>query len=387
MLNLLWNEVNQCLNKKFKIKQVINLYECDFDPYVIDNFLEPLHNYVFKPDEKIIIIHTDTQYYLPYTDYSVTLYNVHVALIHYNIPLESVIIMTNHFGLKKELKLLANMFNFTNPINVFESFYDKVGSLSSTDKINLNLKINVNYISHLFCCINGTQRTNRLLLLSMLKHYNLWDSGIITTNFEEKINYSSNLTHIKKSNLDYVILNNPSRIYDKGILTTKHIDILNRFINDFLNKNISHEFVFGKSNDLNTRWQPLFLQKSLIYLITETVGDYPYPFLTEKTFKGILSKRPFIIAGSKNSIALLKDLGFKTFNEFWDESYDSCDYYYQRVDKIIDILKNLVTLPVTELQTICNSMENILEYNFNYYINNFSDIDLKKFLNKINEQK
>ena len=46
-------------------------------------------------------------------------------------------------------------------------------------------------------------------------------------------------------------------------------------------------------------------------------------FLTEKTFKPIKHGQAFIILGTENSLALLKDQGYKTFARWIDESYDT----------------------------------------------------------------
>jgi len=46
-------------------------------------------------------------------------------------------------------------------------------------------------------------------------------------------------------------------------------------------------------------------------------------FLTEKTFKPIKHGQAFIILGTENSLSLLKDQGYKTFDRWIDESYDT----------------------------------------------------------------
>ena len=46
-------------------------------------------------------------------------------------------------------------------------------------------------------------------------------------------------------------------------------------------------------------------------------------FLTEKTFKPIKHGQAFVILGTENSLGLLKDQGYKTFDRWIDESYDT----------------------------------------------------------------
>ena len=80
---------------------------------------------------------------------------------------------------------------------------------------------------------------------------------------------------------------------------------------------------------------------------------------------------------------MLRDLGFKTWNNFWDEDYDNKEYFYQRANSIISILKEYSKYDANTLRSICIDMENVLEYNFEHYKNNFCKVDLDSFLKKI----
>jgi hypothetical protein len=48
-------------------------------------------------------------------------------------------------------------------------------------------------------------------------------------------------------------------------------------------------------------------------------------FITEKTYKPIQYFHPFLIVGSKNSLEFLKNNGFVTYENLFDESYDCVD--------------------------------------------------------------
>jgi len=49
----------------------------------------------------------------------------------------------------------------------------------------------------------------------------------------------------------------------------------------------------------------------------------PWPFVTEKTFKPIQYQHPFMVYGQRNILKFLHDLGFETFENLFDESYDT----------------------------------------------------------------
>lgn len=59
-------------------------------------------------------------------------------------------------------------------------------------------------------------------------------------------------------------------------------------------------------------------------------------FITEKTFKAIQYGHPFLIFGVAKSLQLLKQYGFETYANLFDESYDDEPDYTLRMQKIIE---------------------------------------------------
>jgi hypothetical protein len=70
-----------------------------------------------------------------------------------------------------------------------------------------------------------------------------------------------------------------------------------------------------------------------------------------------------MLLGNPGSLARLKDMGFKTFDQWWDESYDSEQNLHNRVRKIIRELKKLNQLTVAELQHLRTGMRSTIEHN------------------------
>lgn len=108
-----------------------------------------------------------------------------------------------------------------------------------------------------------------------------------------------------------------------------------------------------------------FYKSSLINIISETYFFSKEIHLTEKTWKPIAFKQPFIMVGSKGSLQHLKDLGFKTFNDFWDESYDQCDDE-ERMIKLFSIINSIATWNTKQQQKFMSRVQDIVEYNFNH---------------------
>jgi len=105
---------------------------------------------------------------------------------------------------------------------------------------------------------------------------------------------------------------------------------------------------------------------SLIHVVTETVYRGRKKHLTEKSFKPIVMQQPFVIQSCKGSLEYLRRYGFKTFSEFWDESYDEADDSTRtyEIGKLLESINNMTQKEKTHLQTAVNST---VEHNYNWF--------------------
>lgn len=103
-------------------------------------------------------------------------------------------------------------------------------------------------------------------------------------------------------------------------------------------------------------------QDIVIDIICETriVGDIF--FVTEKLWRCIIARRPFIIVGSQHYLKNLRRLGFLTFNDFWDEGYDDYDPT-QRIKEIEKLIQRLAKKSLKEMQILLVKMKPILDHN------------------------
>jgi hypothetical protein len=72
-----------------------------------------------------------------------------------------------------------------------------------------------------------------------------------------------------------------------------------------------------------------FYKQFQIEIVAETMTAGVTFFPTEKTFRPITGRRPFLVFGSVHFLNNLRGLGFRTYGECWDESYDQ----YQGPDR------------------------------------------------------
>jgi hypothetical protein len=121
-----------------------------------------------------------------------------------------------------------------------------------------------------------------------------------------------------------------------------------------------------KVNDL-TAWNTSFL-----HIVNETVWQDKIHF-TEKVFKPIVLHQPFVVLQAPGSLEYLRSYGFKTFGDWWDESYDTIEDPQLRMQAIADIVN---WIPSQDLYRMRNEMSGILEHNFRHFYENIPDICL-----------
>jgi hypothetical protein len=131
----------------------------------------------------------------------------------------------------------------------------------------------------------------------------------------------------------------------------------------------------------DTGYSELMMHKSALWhVVTETVFYYDKLHLTEKIFKPITAKRPFILMGAVGNLAYLKSYGFKTFDRWIDESYDYETDPDLRIEMIVTELEKLCQLTADELNLMYVEMQEILEFNFNHFYGDFKKIIVEEML-------
>jgi len=77
-------------------------------------------------------------------------------------------------------------------------------------------------------------------------------------------------------------------------------------------------------------------------LVVESVVDSQEEFfLTEKTVKCLISGMPFVILSTPKFLQQLRAMGFETYHELWNETYDQILDHDDRIAAIVDLCENL----------------------------------------------
>lgn len=110
-------------------------------------------------------------------------------------------------------------------------------------------------------------------------------------------------------------------------------------------------------------------------LVSETIyfADYldweDSCFLSEKIFKAILFRHPFVLCATPHTLKYLRGLGYKTYSPVIDESYDSIDDNWLRLVAILKEVNRLCKLEGEALEDYLKFCREIAEYNFNVLLN------------------
>ena len=111
-----------------------------------------------------------------------------------------------------------------------------------------------------------------------------------------------------------------------------------------------------------------YLETYINYAVERSITYLEYELdISEKSFKPIAFLQPFVIFGQPGSLAFFKDLGFKTFDRWWDESYDSIKDEAIRFRAIANLYKRLTRMSKQQLAEIMYEAWPVIEHNYYNY--------------------
>jgi len=113
-----------------------------------------------------------------------------------------------------------------------------------------------------------------------------------------------------------------------------------------------------------------YYENSLFSLVNETnyfCGNESYEdmvFLSEKFFKPILMRHPFLIVSTPGIYSAIHALGYKTFPEFIPEHFDSTQNDAERMWQILDIVEDVCSWSDAKQQEFVEYAKPICEHNW-----------------------
>ena len=274
---------------------------------------------------------------------------------------KKIILISENADICNVVKQVASNYNLDN-INVewsivFERMLNVQHNFIQNDVTKAKILEKKTY-SKSFLNFNGRWRIHRPCFVALLYCMNLLDKGFVSLGkADDNLNWNNTFDTFSK------LIEDDSDLY--SLLNDKKNNILN----------LPHLYL-DTDNLVTNRFsviQPDIDQSNTIKLYEDSyfsvVGETNFfghtgRFLTEKTFKPIAYKHPFILLCDAYSLVLLKKLGYKTFHPFIDESYDNEPNDTKRLKMILNEVNRLCNLSEPELFEFIDNAKEITKYNY-----------------------
>ena len=117
---------------------------------------------------------------------------------------------------------------------------------------------------------------------------------------------------------------------------------------------------YGSDQDI---YEPQF-NDCAFNLVSETNDNNHDVFITEKLWKPIMAQQIFVVHGNFGYLKKLREMGFRTFDSVFDESYDLEIDPDRRIEKIVSLCRHLRTVDKDE---IYRETESIRQHNRNRF--------------------
>jgi hypothetical protein len=302
-----------------------------------------------RKNNGVILIDYTTEPFIRHESYI----SIHKCLEASGIPSKNIFMMVNSFNAqevyeswfdKTERKLeVRNYPSFLERTVELDKCFRDVGNNNMTLQTFLSTK-NIIRDKKIQMKIR-TPRNHRLYVLFSLLTDNLLDNFDFSYLDQNNLSNANRLNDFEKDKqFDY---NKINEFYRK--------------IPYYLKSENSDKTNVGLGSDTGVSYKDSYFN-----VCFESYYDLEYISPSEKIFQPILYFQPFVFVGFKGGLKLLKDLGFKTFDNVIDESYDSIENDEDRLEAAYNEIKKLCSLSKDEIHNLYWSLEDTLIFNYKH---------------------
>ena len=262
---------------------------------------------------------------------------------------------SNLFDLHPDIKNMGFTFYFEN--NLLISSCKKLHDLKTqpnhalgytTEWLNVS-DVGANRNKYFVCPNRNSNKPHRFTVGCFFEAENLWNKiySSFLLRYDNKIQLIDGLTHSLRNELLTSISSFASKL---------PIEM------DTMNLKESEK----ESFEVLRAYKKEIYTDSYIHIVTETNFRNDI-FPTEKIINPMVVLQPFILVGAPGYLKYIKELGFKTFDGFIDESYDNEYNDAKRFELICKEIKRLSEKPLEEIHNwYISILTPILEYNRNF---------------------
>ena len=293
------------------------------------------------------------------------------VIIKHSIDPKHIIMRSESFDILEEIKIISEKYNL--PMCRYEwvtEFEKSMKEYRRDTDHELPITLQNKSYSKKFISYNGIWRPHRGAIISMLSAMNILDKGIVSYNSKGNSGMSSN------DNYEFLhkFLSYNQELKDLLESAEESIRKIDRIILDV------EEGTTVNTAAVLTTDKELY-ENTYFSLVTETsipIKPFSYRFdantdvgriLSEKIFKPISLRHPFLVVSNPKTLELLRSLGYKTFSPLIDESYDDEEDIAKRLLMIVKEVKRLCELTPVELENFLIEAGKICDYNLEILMN------------------
>ena len=282
------------------------------------------------------------------------------------LPAKQVVFITNDlnsedshnvYSTQDKIKVISFMWNVYDVKRLMKhKFLRNIKNIDT--EINYKKK-NIEKIKP-FLKVNRTNRPERDLFMLFIEHEDLYDKFKISFPYFSKEDFPTHnrfKKYLKPSNINFLLNKVPFDI-------------------DKTDETNHGPAGYGEGYfNADLPFQPIHYRNTLFSIVM-----CAFPFvenachLHSSTFNPIHQGHPIIQFGPYKSLERMRERGFKTFDKWWDESYDEIKDGWERFDAILKLVDKLSRKSNKELLEMYVDMKDVLQHNIDL-INQY-DINL-----------
>lgn len=211
-----------------------------------------------------------------------------------------------------------------------------------------------------FLCFNRVERPHRINLVGHLINQNLINSSYVSFyshNYDNTwvTNYKKIAHPLIEKNIEHILIKN------------KHLFPMH-LSGDKVHRNNPIDITASDQNLFSETYYSL-VTETLFYKNDDTSNMCYSIFFSEKVFKPIAMKHPFILVSVPHSLKWLRALGYKTFTPFINESYDHEEDDEKRLKLILAEVSRLNNFSEAQWLVWQKKVAEIVNFNYNILMN------------------
>ncbi len=302
-----------------------------------------------------------------WVDYK-SLQYIHSWFKNEGIDLNRMILINSNFKIKKWYDEFREKSRMKSELHVLPHHWalDDVPteyiSAAGDENQSMNMEYKVEHKKYDFNFLNRANRRHRFLMILNLYKENLVKNNLVSydLNFDDS-EFSGNETIYEKRRCDIQDFHN---YYDDDSEYEYMLSLYNELYETLPKKVVDFEdkkSIFGLQMETDIPYKD-----SMFTIVGESYfsENQNIGYISEKVFKPIAHHHPFIIIGVPGLLKYLRELGFKTFEPYINESYDLEYNYHKRFFLILDEIKRLCNLSDTEKMEWMKGVLPIINHNY-----------------------